>query len=228
MQNTLRVINNKMKPILRDLGIALIAVGTVVLFQNIIKKRKNQNKVRKRRHLTADITETNLRPPFPKPIVHLLQSASLCHMGVQLEDGTTHLCLMSFTYVPEEQIIIMSTRRNTTKYRAIEMIDQVTLLIHNFATDLKLNHEAISNSGYFENANNEYANTHSITLYGNVNILSGEDAEEMRSKHLERHGDHYSQFIVGQNIAVLSVEVESAKICNIKDEVTTWDPNKTE
>lgn len=212
-----------MKPILRDLAIACLAVGTVMVIQNIIKKRKSQTKKRKR-HITADIQETNLRPPFPKPIVQLLQSASLCHMGVQLDDGTTHLCLMSFTYVPEEQIIIMSTRRNTTKYRAIEKIDQVTLLIHNFATDLKLNHETVSSNEDSENSNNDYSNTHSITLYGNVNILTGIDAEEMRMKHLERHGDNYSQFIVGQNIAVLSVEVDSAKICNIKDEVTTWDP----
>ena len=96
----------------------------------------------------------------------------------------------------------------------------------NFATDLKLNHETVSSNEDSENSNTDYSNTHSITLYGNVNILSGTDAEEMRMKHLERHGDNYSQFIVGQNIAVLSVEVDSAKICNIKDEVTTWDPKK--
>ena len=211
-----------MNPFLRDVVIAVVAVGAVILCQTIVGKQKVQKNKRKRRHLTADIQETNLRPPFPKPIVELLQSASLCHMGVQLDDGTTHLCLMSFTYVPDEQIIIMSTRRNTTKYHAIEKIDQVTLLIHNFATDLKTNQETTSSSDV-NNDHNKYASTHSITLYGNVNILSGTDAEEMRSKHLERHGDHYSQFIVGQDIAVLSVEVDSAKICNIKDEVTTWD-----
>ena len=130
-----------MNLVFRDFVIAAIAVGSVVLFQTIVGKQKGQQNKRKRRHLTADIQETNLRPPFPKPIVELLQSASLCHMGVQLDDGTPHLCLMSFTYVPDEQIIIMSTRRNTTKYHAIEKIDQVTLLIHNFATDLKINQE---------------------------------------------------------------------------------------
>ena len=68
-----------------------------------------------------------------------------------------------------------------------------------------------------------YAKTHSISLYGNVTILSGENAEEMRLKHLERHGDEYAQFIVGKDIAVLSVDVESATLCNIKDQVTRWD-----
>ena len=206
-----------MQRILHDVVIAVAAVGAMLLIQKVVSKHQPR-KPRRKRHLTAEIQETNLRPPFPKPIVDLLESASLCHMGVQLEDGSTHLCLMSFTYVPEEQTIIMSTRRNTTKYRAIEKIDQVTLLIHNFATDKALR----SSSG----GDSEYTNTHSITLYGNVTILSGEDAEDMRSKHLERHGEGYMQFIVGKDIAVLSVEVESAKICNVKDEVVTWDAQR--
>ena len=113
----------------------------------------------------------------------------------------------------------MSTRRNTTKFRAIQNIDDVTLLIHNFATDKVTQY----NTSAASEDTKDYSNTHSITLYGNVAILSGEDAENMRSKHLEKHGPNFSQFIIGDNIAVLSVEVNSAKICNIKDEVTTWD-----
>ena len=119
-----------MQSVLREFFIVSAAVGTALLIQHIFYQQEGRNKKKKRRrHLTADIQETNLRPPFPKPIVDLLQSASLCHMGVQLDDGTTHLCLMSFTYIPDEQIIIMSTRRNTTKFRAIQNIDDVTLLI---------------------------------------------------------------------------------------------------
>ena len=133
-------------------------------------------------------------------------------MGVTLEDGKTHLCLMNFTYVPEDEIIILTTRRNTTKYQAIEKLDLVTLLIHDFPTDKASRAADIG-----------YTKTHSITLYGNVSILSGDDAEEMRSKHLKRHGENYSQFIIGENIAVLRVDVSSAKLCNIKDEVTTWE-----
>ena len=208
-----------MNRIFHDLGIAVLAFGAMLVVQHIWLKTKNRKR-RRKRHLTSDIEETHLHPPFPNPIVDMLQSASLCHMGVQLEDGTTHLCLMSFTYVPEEQIIVMSTRRNTTKYRALENIDQVTLLIHNFATDKTVRDSTSSDSSCDSRT---YSNTHSITLYGNVTILSGDDAEDMRSKHLKRHGSTYSQFIVGKDIAVLSVEVESAKICNIKDEVTTWD-----
>jgi len=195
---------------IREAIIAIASIGATLVAQYILSGTKIQCKKRKRRG-TADVQETSLRPPFPQPIIDLLQSACLCHMGVTLEDGKTHLCLMNFTYVPEDEIIILTTRRNTTKYQAIEKLDLVTLLIHDFPTDKAS-----------RAADTGYTKTHSITLYGNVSILSGDDAEEMRSKHLKRHGENYSQFIIGENIAVLRVDVSSAKLCNIKDEVTTW------
>ena len=195
---------------IREAIIAIASIGATLVAQYILSGTKIQIKKRKRRG-TADVQETSLRPPFPQPIIDLLQSACLCHMGVTLEDGKTHLCLMNFTYVPEDEIIILTTRRNTTKYQAIEKLDLVTLLIHDFPTDKA---SRAADAGYTK--------THSITLYGNVSILGGDDAEEMRSKHLKRHGENYSQFIIGENIAVLRVDVSSAKLCNIKDEVTTW------
>ena len=195
----------------REFIIAIAAVGVTLIAQHVFGRSKIQGRKRRRRG-TADVQEENIRPPFPQPVVDLLQSACLCHMGVTLEDGKTHLCLMNFTYVPEDEIIILTTRRNTTKYQAIEKLDLVTLLIHDFPTDKAS-----------RAADTGYTKTHSITLYGNVSILSGDDAEEMRSKHLKRHGENYSQFIIGENIAVLRVDVSSAKLCNIKDEVTTWE-----
>ena len=196
---------------IREAIIAVASIAATLVAQYILSGTKIHRKKRKRRG-TADVQETSLRPPFPQPIIDLLQSACLCHMGVTLEDGKTHLCLMNFTYVPEDEIIILTTRRNTTKYQAIEKLDLVTLLIHDFPTDKA---SRAADAGYTK--------THSITLYGNVSILGGDDAEEMRSKHLKRHGENYSQFIIGENIAVLRVDVSSAKLCNIKDEVTTWD-----
>ena len=152
----------------RNFIAAGVAIGATLLLQRIFSPKSSQSKKRKRRE-TADVQETTLRPPFPQPIVDLLQSACLCHMGVTLEDGKTHLCLMNFTYAPEEEIIIMTTRRNTTKYQAIQKLDLATLLIHDFPTDKAA-----------RAADTAYAKTHSITLYGNVTILSGEDAEQMR------------------------------------------------
>ena len=200
-----------MQQFIRELMIGIAAIGAALTVQYIFSRKKPSRKRLKRRN-TADFQDTNLRPPFPQPIVNLLQSACLCHMGVTLDDGQTHLCLMNFTYVPEEEVIILTTRRNTTKYQAIENLDLVTLLIHDFPIDKATRSE-----------DNIFAKTHSITLYGNVTILSGDDAEQMRLKHLQRHGEDQAQFIIGKDIAVLQVEITSAKLCNIKDQVTIWD-----
>ena len=99
---------------IREAIIAIASIGATLVAQYILSGTKIQSKKRKRRG-TADVQETSLRPPFPQPIIDLLQSACLCHMGVTLDDGKTHLCLMNFTYVPEDEIIILTTRRNTTK-----------------------------------------------------------------------------------------------------------------
>ena len=50
-----------MNPFLRDVVIAVVAVGAVILCQTIVGKQKVEKNKRKRRHLTADIQETNLR-----------------------------------------------------------------------------------------------------------------------------------------------------------------------
>jgi general stress protein 26 len=155
------------------------------------------------------IVLTDLEPPFPDEVNALLLSASSCHLGVTLPDGTSHLCLMIFTYIAEEQRIILSTRRDTAKFRAISQLTRVTLLLH----DLNARDAAAARLP---------ASTHSITLYGEVVILADAESEANRSAHLARHGSKYHQFIVGENVAMLSVSVESARICDARDQVRLW------
>jgi len=152
---------------------------------------------------------TDIEPPFPDEVLEILLSTSSCQLGVTLPDGTSHLCLMIFTYIPKEQRIILSTRRDTAKFQAISLLTRVTLLLH----DLKGRDAAAARLP---------ATTHSITLYGEVAILADEDSEAYRSAHLARHGSEYQQFIVGENVAMLSVSVESARICNSRDQVKRW------
>ena len=114
---------------IREAIIAVASIGATLVAQYILSGTKIQTKKRKRWG-TADVQETSLRPPFPQPIVDLLQSACLCHMGVTLEDGKTHLCLMNFTYVPEDEIIILTTRRNTTKYQLCHKIQYTKITVN--------------------------------------------------------------------------------------------------
>lgn len=65
-------------------------------------------------------------------------------------------------------------------------------------------------------------NTYSITLNGVARVQGGAEAERYRAVHL-RNNQGYAQFIEGPSIAVLTVHVTSARICNIQDRVMYWD-----
>ena len=50
----------------------------------------------------------------------------------------------------------------------------------------------------------------------------GSDEEkELRQLHLSNNVD-YRQFIVGKNVAVIAVEIERARICDVHDHVSYW------
>ena len=72
-----------------------------------------------------------------------------------------------------------------------------------------------------------HAQTYSVTLYGNVKVESGADAERYRAAHLKRNGPNQKQFIVGDNIAIITVLVDLAKICNQADQVHVWTSQKS-
>ena len=69
----------------------------------------------------------------------------------------------------------------------------------------------------------DYAQTYSVTLYGSVQVETGAAAERYRAMHLERNGAGQRQFIVGDNIGIITVLVDKARICNQQDKVRIWD-----
>ena len=91
--------------------------------------------VQRKRHDAKNSTScVELRPPFPDEVVQLLRSSVLCYLST-LADGAPHLSLMNFTYCPADEKIIMSTRRDTTKYRALLKNKRVVVLIHDFPAE---------------------------------------------------------------------------------------------
>jgi hypothetical protein len=50
---------------------------------------------------------------------------------------------------------------------------------------------------------------------------SSEEEHIYRDLHLNNNAD-YRQFILGHDIAVIVVELERARICDIKDQVSYW------
>eukprot|EP00554_Chaetoceros_debilis_P000676 CAMPEP_0194086430 /NCGR_PEP_ID=MMETSP0149-20130528/21114_1 /TAXON_ID=122233 /ORGANISM="Chaetoceros debilis, Strain MM31A-1" /LENGTH=228 /DNA_ID=CAMNT_0038769523 /DNA_START=23 /DNA_END=709 /DNA_ORIENTATION=+ len=150
-----------------------------------------------------------IRPPFPKAIRDMLSTARLAYLST-VNDNSAHLCLMRFTYLKDEEdgeVVILSTQRNTKKFDMLTKQRGVALLVHDFEQ-----HDRV----------NENNGVQTITMNGECCILEdGEKAEYYRAKHL-KHNPEYPQFIVGDDIAILCIFVQSARICNVNDQVTRW------
>ena len=52
--------------------------------------------------------------------------------------------------------------------------------------------------------------------------MDKESEERFRRLHFQKN-PKYKQFIVGDNIRVVTVRIESARICDLQDQVTHWD-----
>ena len=177
--------------------------------------------VQRKRHDAKNNTScVELRPPFPDEVVQLLRSSVLCYLST-LADGAPHLSLMNFTYCPADEKIIMSTRRDTTKYRALLKNKRVAVLIHDFPAEER--QRAAAASAKAAGHSGDYARACSVALYGSVQVETGAAAERYRAMHLERNGAGQRQFIVGDNIGIITVLVDKARICNQADKVRIWD-----
>mmetsp|Transcript_60386 Transcript_60386/g.107576 ORF Transcript_60386/g.107576 Transcript_60386/m.107576 type:complete len:243 (-) Transcript_60386:76-804(-) len=172
-------------------------------------------------------------PPFPPELVQLLESTSLCYLSTSgLGDspeaaGDPHLSLMLFTYYNDEEdreVIIMTTRRDTKKLQNILANPKAAILLHDFPAA----------KGDFEdtgspNGGRKYSRTSSITVYGKMRVLDNGSMTEQKYRNIHsKSNPKYQQFIVGENIAVLLVVVESARICNVDDKVTMWSVKEIE
>ena len=60
-----------------------------------------------------------------------------------------------------------------------------------------------------------------ITLNGTVREETGEAAEAYKAIHLRRNPDS-AQFIEGPDMAIITITVETARICDINDKVHNW------
>jgi general stress protein 26 len=182
---------------------ALFAIPVVAfVFRNtIIRRQQARDKESFRAHCEASSIDP-LRPPFPPVVQTLLESCRLAYLST-VDTDTSHLSLMRFTYLASEEVIIMSTNRNTKKYDMLKKQRGVAVLVHDFGGS--------SSKG-------EY----SITLNGTCSIIQDVAVSERYRKAHLAHNPDYPQFIVGEDIAILCVDVRSARICNIADQVIQW------
>lgn len=152
---------------------------------------------------------SHLKPPFPQIVRTMLSKCRLAYLStVDTAEASSHLSLMRFTYLNDKddgEVVIMSTNTKTKKFDMLKKQRGVALLVHDFGGQS-------SSSGVY-----------SITLNGECRIVTDKiKAQEYRKAHLA-HNPDYPQFIVGDDIAILCVDVTQARICDINDQVTKWD-----
>jgi isopenicillin N synthase-like dioxygenase len=192
-----------------------LAVGTVSslgwYFYFTSKEQRDRCMSQPQQHIRS---YQNYKPPFPPRIRNMLSKCSLAYLStIDADLSSSHLSLMRFTYLhdPEDgEVVIMSTNRKTKKFDMLQQQKGVALLVHDFV-----------NSDQNEDGDDA---TYSITLNGTCRILPfGEKkTEHYRQAHLQ-HNPDYPQFIVGDDIEILCIDVTSARICDIQDCVVKWD-----
>jgi len=210
------------------LGLAIFAVIPIAasLYARQQRKRDEERRRAASRHRSSVYEEFRgkkyLRPPFPPAVKDMLTRCRLAYLStVDVDQSSSHLSLMRYTYIPEEEVIVMSTNTKTKKFTMLEKQTGVALLVHDFAQFGDDDDNGGGNSG----AGGGEQQTYSITLNGMCHIVgTGPDAERYRAAHLKAN-PQYPQFIVGEDIAMLCVDVQQARICDIHDRVTKWNVN---
>lgn len=174
------------------------------------KSHKNNAKL----SLSCNNFSEEVRPPFPPVIRNMLSTCRLAYLSTA-QGNSSHLSLMRLTYCDDDEdgeVVIMTTNKNTKKFEMLKKQNGVAILIHDFPQ-------------FDSDKKNDRKGVHSITLNGRCIIMEdGPKTESYRARHLE-HNPDYPQFIIGPDIMVLCVAITSARICNIKDEVTKWSVN---
>lgn len=187
------------------------AAGAVaaVAYMRVQRSASMEEQRKSRRDQRSVLREEVYYVPLPDKVVRMLNAARLCTLAT----AGPHLSLMNFSYYRPDEVIILTTRRNTKKYRQIETSEEVSILINDFPL-LRSN----------ENDEMPGGRTGSITLNGIATILADKDALSLkyRAYHLENNPG-YRQFIDGQeDIAVIKVSFESASMCDFSDKVDYW------
>lgn len=156
------------------------------------------------------------RPPLPEKILSVLDSSSLAYLStIEPPGNTPHLSLMTVTYVGDASLggplLVMTTRRDTLKWKAMVENPRVAVLVHDFAHLRGVGGSDVSAP----------AGSVAITLYGTASMPTGSEADALRAAHLARNPSS-AHFISDSRYAVVVIVPTLASFCNFRDEVTTW------
>eukprot|EP00978_Attheya_sp_CCMP212_P017251 scaffold45905_cov51-Attheya_sp.AAC.1 len=126
-----RAKNNEVS-LIASLALFILPVIGVQLMK--IREMKRREQVKADTASLASFAEHSpIRPPLPKLVQRLLSRCRLSYLStIDAPAQSSHLSLMRFTYLLEEEVIIMSTQRKTKKFAMLEQQRGVSLLVHDF------------------------------------------------------------------------------------------------
>jgi len=137
---------------------------------------------------------------MPTEVLKLLKKENFCFLATSYQDYP-HVCLMNFTYLEDEKLIILSSREDTTKVEHIKNNPDVAILLYN-----------LGGSGEMPI---------SCTLNGMATLLSPDTDQYYRDYHYKKNL-HMGTFIMGENIVVITVRVKHVTLSDVEDSVRTW------
>jgi nitroimidazol reductase NimA-like FMN-containing flavoprotein (pyridoxamine 5'-phosphate oxidase superfamily) len=137
---------------------------------------------------------------LPSEMLRLLKGEKLCTLATSYVNRP-HAFLMVFTYLSPENLLIMSSRTDSSKVKHIQENPEVALLFYNTG---KGSEPPIS-----------------CTLYGTASVLPPANDSYYRESHYDHHRDK-GTFIKGENISIIAVKLRHAVMSDAQDSVNTW------
>lgn len=117
---------------------------------------------------------------LPDKAKEILNKNQQCCLGT-LDGEAPYLSLMLYSFIPEQEVVVMSSHRDSSKVKQVLDNPRAAILVH----------EA-----------EELENPVSLTLFGNISVQAGQLAESYRDLHRRSH-PRQAQFIEGDDIAIL-------------------------
>ena len=147
-----------------------------------------------------------ITPPLPADLVAVITAAPFVYLATVSSAGallpTPHLSLMCFTPVFDSAVlpkfsVVFTTRKDTLKFSSLQSTPDVALLLTDSGSSI------------------------GVTMYGKAQVASGAQESPLRALHMARNPS-YSQFILGDDYAVVVVPIESVRVSDQSDAVKSY------
>lgn len=159
--------------------------------------------------------------PLPTNVRQLLLKSKFVHLATCSLDATPHLSLMNYTFVGADDVIVLATPKNTTKFQNIEENPKVSLLVHDWVSSPSQPEGSLL---YFlEQLNQNEISSVAVTLNGCATVLDGseEKFEEYKRLH-EENSVAAKAFIGGENVAFITIKISSSKVSDVDNNVNEY------